>query len=116
MDYSPFRLLCPWNSPGKTAGVGCHFLLQGIFSTQELNPGLLHCRQKIYQLSHVTTTNKFKNQLCYFTSYVSLSRYLTSLRISFPRRKLGDSNTSQVIMEGLNVISSMDVLTVEPGI
>ena len=30
MDCSPPRLLCPWNSPGKNAGVGCHFLLQGI--------------------------------------------------------------------------------------
>ena len=32
--------------------MGCHFLLQGIFPTQELNPGLLHCRQMIYQLSY----------------------------------------------------------------
>ena len=30
----------------------CHFLLQGIFLTQESNPGLLHCRQMIYQLSY----------------------------------------------------------------
>ena len=30
----------------------CHFLLQGIFPTQELNPGLLHCRQTLYRLSH----------------------------------------------------------------
>ena len=29
--------------PGKSTGVGCHFLLQGIFPTQGLNPGLLHC-------------------------------------------------------------------------
>ena len=48
----PDRLLCPWNSPGKNTGVGCHFLLQGIFTTQELNLGLLHCRQMIYQLSY----------------------------------------------------------------
>ena len=34
-----------WNSPGKDTGVGCHSLLQGIFLTQGLNPGLLHCRQ-----------------------------------------------------------------------
>ena len=27
----PARLLCPWNSPDKETGVGCHFLLQGIF-------------------------------------------------------------------------------------
>ena len=26
----PARLLCPWDSPGKNTGVGCHFLLQGI--------------------------------------------------------------------------------------
>ena len=32
--------------------MGCHFLLQGIFLTQELNLGLLHCRQMIYQLSY----------------------------------------------------------------
>ena len=37
----PTRLLCPWDSPGKSTGVGCHFLLQGIFLTQGLNPHLL---------------------------------------------------------------------------
>ena len=37
----PARLLCPWDSPGKHTGVGCHFLLQGIFPTQGLNPSLL---------------------------------------------------------------------------
>ena len=35
------RLLCPWDSPGKKAGVGCHALLQGIFLTQESNPCFL---------------------------------------------------------------------------
>ena len=52
MDCSLPRLLCPWDSPGKNTGVGCHFLLQKIFSTQESNPGLLHCRQILYQLSY----------------------------------------------------------------
>ena len=33
-------------------GVGSHSLLQGIFPTQESNPGLLHCRQILYHLSH----------------------------------------------------------------
>ena len=41
MDYSPIRLLCPWDSPGKNTGVGCQALLQGIFLTQRSNPGLL---------------------------------------------------------------------------
>ena len=48
----PARLLCPWNSSGKNTGVGCHSLLQGIFPNQGLNPGLPHCRQILYQLSH----------------------------------------------------------------
>ena len=38
--------------PGKNTGVGCHFLLQEIFPTQGLNPGLPHCRQMLYHLSH----------------------------------------------------------------
>ena len=36
----------------KNTGVGCHFLLQEIFPTQGLNPGLPHCRQTLYRLSH----------------------------------------------------------------
>ena len=48
----PARFLCPWEFPGRNNGVGCHFLLQGIFPTQGLNPGLLHCRQILYCLSH----------------------------------------------------------------
>ena len=43
---------CPWNSPGQKSGVGSLSLLQGIFPTQRLNPGLPHCRQILYCLSH----------------------------------------------------------------
>ena len=46
----PTRLPRPWDSPGKNTGVGCH--LQGIFPTQGSNPGLRHCRQMLYPLSH----------------------------------------------------------------
>ena len=38
--------------PSKNTGVGCHFLLQGIFLTQRSNPGLTQCRQILYRLSH----------------------------------------------------------------
>ena len=38
--------------PGKNTGMGCRFLLQGIFLSQGSNPGLLHCRQILYQLSY----------------------------------------------------------------
>ena len=43
---------CPWKSQGKNTGVDCHFLLQGIFPTQGLNLGPLHCCQILYHLSH----------------------------------------------------------------
>ena len=59
-----YGLYSPWNSPGQNTGVGsCSLLqgntgvgscslLQGIFPTQGSNPGLLHCRKILYQLSH----------------------------------------------------------------
>ena len=34
----PSRLFCPWDFPGKNTGVGCHFLIQGIFLDQGSNP------------------------------------------------------------------------------
>ena len=40
----PASVLHSWDSPGKNSGVGSHSLLQGIFLTQGLNLGLLHCR------------------------------------------------------------------------
>ena len=39
----PAKLLYPWNSPGKNTEVGCHYLLQGIFPTQELSPPKVEC-------------------------------------------------------------------------
>ena len=38
VTLQPARLLCPWDSPGKNIGVGCHALLRGIFLTQGSNP------------------------------------------------------------------------------
>ena len=42
----------PWDFPSKNTGAGCHFLLQGIFLSQGLNLGLLHCRKMLHSLSH----------------------------------------------------------------
>ena len=49
---NPMDCMAPlsWDFPGKNTGVGCHFLLQGIFLTQGLNLGLLRCKQTPYQL------------------------------------------------------------------
>ena len=48
----PHGLYSPWNSPYQNTGVGSCSFLQGIFPTQGSNPGLLHCRRMLYQLSH----------------------------------------------------------------
>ena len=51
-SLQPNGLCSPWNPLGHSTGVGSLSLLQGIFPTQRLNPGLPHCRQILYQLSH----------------------------------------------------------------
>ena len=65
----PASLPCPRGSPGKNTGVGGHFLLQGVFSTQGLNPCLLcllHCRQFFTTWAIKT---KFSVSLVHITFY-----------------------------------------------
>ena len=52
MDCSPPGSSVHGDSPGQNTGMVCHVLLQGIFLTQGLNPGLLHFRQILYQMSY----------------------------------------------------------------
>ena len=52
VSLPPYELYSPWNSPDQNTGVDSLSLLQGIFPTQGSNPGLPHCRQILYQLSH----------------------------------------------------------------
>ena len=59
------RLLCPWDSPGKNTGVGCHFLLQGVFLTQGSNLRflyLLHWQADSLPLSHPGSPNGAPSQ------------------------------------------------------
>ena len=53
----PFWLLSPWDFPGTNTGVGCYFLLQGIFLTQELNLHLLHWQADNLPQSHPGSSN-----------------------------------------------------------
>ena len=57
-----YRLLglCPWDSPGKNTGVGCHFLLQGIFPTQRLNLSVLYWQTDYLPL--IITAHQIKTQ------------------------------------------------------
>ena len=67
MDCSPSRLLCPWNFTGKNTRVGCHFLLQGIFSTQGQNPCLLHWQADSLPLHHLESCTPQLNRNSYST-------------------------------------------------
>ena len=63
---TPWTVACilrPWDFLGKSTGVGCHFLLQGIFPTQGSNPGLPHCRQTLYHLSHQGSPQYYRTLL-----------------------------------------------------
>jgi len=60
-SLQPHGLYSSWNSPGQNTEVGSLSLLQGIFLTQGLNPGVPYCRQILYQLSH-NKRNKVHNK------------------------------------------------------
>ena len=66
----PTRLLCLWTSPGKNTGVGCHFLLQGIFPSKGSKPCLSHCKQILYHLSHEEALLAIVNKLIWASCFL----------------------------------------------
>ena len=66
MDRSPSGPSDGGDSPGKDTGVGCHALLQGIFSTQRSNPGLKHCKQILYHWATRGCINLFELVFFFF--------------------------------------------------
>ena len=79
-----YRLLWLWNSPGKNTGVGSHSLLQGIFLTQGLNWGLLHCSQILYHLNHQGSPGlKYVQVYCAFTTCQALCWTILTLYLAY---------------------------------
>ena len=78
----PARLLCPWDFPDKNTGVGCHFLLRGLFPTQRLDLSLLHRRWIFYQLIHQRRLHVLLLIFCFFLSLILFPSLLSSF--SFP--------------------------------
>ena len=131
----PARLLCPWNSSGKNTGVGCHFLLQGIFPTQGLNTCLLHCRQVLYHLSHqgslllkdilsIKTGQLKKHQEIHASLYLIICRQnVIKICTLFPRNTR-DRSSNQVISDNhqsddiiqMKLISLKELGTVSPSL
>ena len=77
----PHGLYSPWNSLGQNTGVGSLSLLQGIFPIQGSSPGLPHCRQILYQLSHKGSPR-----------ILEWIAYSFSSRSSQPRKQIGISS------------------------
>ena len=87
----PTRLLHPWDFPGKNTGVGCHFLLQEIFLTQGLKPGLSNCRHTLHNLSHqgspalwLVSIERVTQSHVWIMGYHFLSKALNSSEPQFP--------------------------------
>ena len=76
-SFRPHELYSPWNSPGQDTGMGSLSLLQGIFPTQGLNPGLPLCRQILYQLSHKGSPRILEWVACPFSRESSRPRHPT---------------------------------------
>ena len=75
-SLQPHGLYSPWNSPGQNTGVRSLSLLQGIVPTQGSNPGLLHCRQFLYQLNHKRSpyiSHQFSYTIVLITSLVKFN-------------------------------------------
>ena len=80
----PSRLPCSQNFPSKNIGESCHFLLQVIFLTQELNPCLLHLQVASLPLSHQVSPKTTMLSL-----KILLSRWeILSYRILVPMRDI----------------------------
>ena len=81
---TPCRCLPPWDFPGENTGVGCHFLLQEIFPTLDLNPGLPHCRQMLYHLRNQGSPNLSRIHLLFFTlATTAMVQEASSLTLTF---------------------------------
>ena len=77
----PTRLLCPWDFPSKNTGVGCHFLLQGIFPTQGSNWCFLHLLH--WQVDSFTTEPSGNSSYVYKKFYIMQSNFFSFIFISW---------------------------------
>jgi len=111
----PTRLLCPWEFPGKKTGVGCHFLLQGIFMTQGLNPHLLqlmHWQVNSLPLCHLYWEKKKKEQCFEGVACTPCLHFLTIL--SFLNPLLTAALTTSMKLQKHHGKSSMAVESPTP--
>ena len=105
-------LYSSWNSLGQNTGVGSLSLLQGIFPTQGLNPGLPHCEQILYQLSHKGSPEETAEQ----AEERAKQKYLATFKLC-PKIPQGPQKTHRRKgkgWEGFNIFKENTMTTVYP--
>ena len=102
---NPRTIYSPWNSPGQNTGVGNLSLLQGIFQTQGSNPGLPHCRQILYQLSHKGSPRILKWVAYPFSSGSSQPRNQTGVSCIAAKffYQMSYQGSPQIVVPSLNL-------------
>ena len=93
--------------------MGCHFLLQGIFPTQESNPGLLHCRQPLYQLSYKGRYLLLCNKLLPIEGLKTTYIYYFTIYVAQPSRSCAQDlkkNVFKMLTELFSLVDLRDLL------
>ena len=90
----PAWLLCPWDFPGKNTGVGCHFLLQGIFPTQGWNLSLLQWQAEPLGKPY---EGVIVSELYDILIVMMVSQIHTSVKTQAERCSMGTVNCIQII-------------------
>ena len=102
MDCSPLGSSVNGDSPGKNTGVGCYALLQGIFPTQVLNPGLPHRRLILNHLSHLPNLPSWHYRAnTYLTIWEINSPMWTTNELRMESSKTGVPNLWDLIADDL---------------
>ena len=102
MDCSPSGSSVNGDSPGKNTGVGCYALLQGIFPTQVLNPGLPHRRLILNHLSHLPNLPSWHYRAnTYLTIWEINSPMWTTNELRMESSKTGVPNLWDLIADDL---------------
>ena len=100
-SLQPHGIYSPWNSPGQNTGVDSLSLLQGIFPTQGSNPGLPHCRQILYQLSHKGSPLYSLEPVFIFLNFFSDTAFLIFLNVKVAQSCLTFCNSMDYRVYGI---------------